>query len=301
MTSDASSYGLGAVLEQETKPGELRPVSFASRNLTVHEKNYSQTEKEGLAVVWAVGKFAKYLYGRRFEIRTDHKPLLGLIGENKGVPSLASGRIIRWCLFLSAYDYKLVYKPGQQIASADCLSRFPIECGNREPPKVGDEVLLLEHLEYSAVDAGDIRRRTDRDPILSSVRTSILRGWSDKEGEAEGMKPFYSRKSELSVLNGCILWGSRVLIPPQGRDRVTEELHTSHPGIVKMKNLARSYMWWPNMDKDLEMKVKSCRECQAVRSFQVTISPYIHGSSQATRGLDCILIMQVHLKERCFS
>ena len=82
LSCDSSAYGLGAVLEQETEPGILKPVSFASRTVSVHEKNYCQTEKE-------VCKFTKYLYSRSFEIRTDHKPFLGLLGESKGILSTA--------------------------------------------------------------------------------------------------------------------------------------------------------------------------------------------------------------------
>jgi len=268
LTCDASAYGLGAVLEQEVEAGVLKPVSFASRTLTVHEKNYCQTEKEGLAVVWAVSKFSKYLYGRTFEIRTDHKPLLGLLGETKAVPHTASGRIIRWSLQLAAYNYRLVYKPGSKIANADCLSRFPLQVTYPEPPKVGEEVLLLEHLALTTVCAEDIRRWTDRDPVLARVRSLILKGWGEEGKSEELLRPYYSKKSELSVLDGCVLWRSRVVVPPPGRDRVTGELHATHPGIVKMKSLTRCYVWWPAIDRDLERKVNACVDCQSVRSFQ---------------------------------
>ena len=126
LTCDASSYGLGAVLEQKDEKGLLRPISYASRTLAKAEKNYSQTEKEGLAVVWAVSKFHKYLFGRFFEIWSDHKPLLGILGEGKAIPQMASGRIIRWSLLLAGYKYKLCYKPGCKIPNTDCLSRFPM-------------------------------------------------------------------------------------------------------------------------------------------------------------------------------
>ena len=99
------------MLEQEVEIGVLRPVSFALTTLSVHEKNYCQTEKEGLAVVWAVNKFSKYLFGRSFEIWTNQKPLLGPLGENEAIPSTASARVIRWGLPLSAYNCHLVYKP----------------------------------------------------------------------------------------------------------------------------------------------------------------------------------------------
>ena len=71
------------------------------------------------------------------------------------------------------------------------------------------------------------------------------------------IQPYYHRKTELSVQDGCLLWGRRVIIPPQGWKKVLEELHAAHPGISHMKSLAQSYMWWPNMDAEIEAKVYS--------------------------------------------
>ena len=178
------------MLEQECEGGGLKPVCYASRTLSKCEQNYSQTEKEGLSVVWAVGKFHKYLYGRKFEIWSDHKPLLGLLGEKKAIPHMASGRIIRWSLTLSSYDYKLCYKPGCTIPNADCLSRFPLKTDEIEPPCVGEEVMLLEHIDTTNVKADDIRRWTDRDPVMSSVRTCILRGWNENDDINDDLKLF---------------------------------------------------------------------------------------------------------------
>ena len=77
-----------------------------------------------------------------------------------------------------------------------------------------------------------------------------------------GLFPYSSRRAELSVQQQCLLWGSRVVIPPQGRERLVDELHHCHPGMVRMKVLARSYMWWPSLDKDLERRVRCCEQCQ---------------------------------------
>ena len=63
----------------------------------------------------------------------------------------------------------------------------------------------------------------------------------------------------------CILWGSRVVVPPPGRSLILQELHEGHPGISRMKSLARMVVWWPGMDKDIEDKVKSCHDCQKDR------------------------------------
>ena len=100
---DASQYGHGAVLSHKMDNDKERPVAFASRTLKPAEKKYSQLEKEGLAIIFAVNKFHRYIYGRHFIIESDHKPLSFLFSELKGIPVLASSRIQRWSLTLSAY------------------------------------------------------------------------------------------------------------------------------------------------------------------------------------------------------
>ena len=99
-----------------------RPVGFASRTLSPAEKNYSHLDKEALAIVFGVKKYHQYLFGRRFEIKTDHKPLTHIFKESKATPTMASGRVQRWPLTLGAYDYTIQYREGKQHANADALS-----------------------------------------------------------------------------------------------------------------------------------------------------------------------------------
>jgi len=141
-----------------------------------------------------------------------------------------------------------------------------------DTPAVGEEILLINLLDStSTCTSENIRRWTDRDPVLSKVRLSILQGWTSTP--ISDLAPYYSKRDELTTLKGCVLWGIRVIIPPQGRVLVTDMLHETHPGIVKMKNLARGYMWWPKMDMDLERCVKTCRQCQSVRVLPLNNQP----------------------------
>ncbi|KAL9982685.1 hypothetical protein ACROYT_G004758 [Oculina patagonica] len=161
---------------------------------------------------------------------------------------------------LAVYD--LIYRPGEENGNADALSRLPLPVAPETTPIPGDIVHLLETINTSPVDATKVKLWTARDPVLSQVLQFVLHGWP-MVVEEEALKPYFARREELSVHAGCLLWGSRVVIPPQGREEVLNILHESHPGIVRMKSLARSYVWWPKMDSRLEEKVKSCVTCQS--------------------------------------
>uniref|UniRef100_A0AB38Z1R9 RNA-directed DNA polymerase n=1 Tax=Pitica errantivirus TaxID=3078414 RepID=A0AB38Z1R9_9VIRU len=125
LTTDASGFALGAVLSQMQDNTE-KPIAFASRTLSDTESRYATNEKEALAIIWAVNKFKPYLYGQKFTLITDHKPLTFIKTSDK------NSKILRWRLDLENYDYEIKYKEGKSNVVADALSRMPIETNINE-------------------------------------------------------------------------------------------------------------------------------------------------------------------------
>ena len=172
---------------------------------------------------------------------------------------MASSRIQRWALILGAYNYTIAYKPGNSHGNADVLSRLPLPEAPSATLIPGETILLLDTL-HEPVSAAQIRQWTNRDPVLSAVRRMVQQGWH-YNGDVD-LRPFSQRKDELSVQDGCVLWGNRVIVPQLGQTKVLAELHQGHPGVSRMKSLARSVVWWPGLDKDIEGMVGECHQCQ---------------------------------------
>ena len=157
------------MLSHRMEDGSEKPIAYASRTLAPAEKRYAQIEKEGLAIVFGVTKFRQYLLGREFTIISDHKPLLGLFSHTRSIPQMASARILRWALTLSAYQYTISFKSGKTHSNADGLSRLPLPDTPSQVPLPGDTVLVLDRLSATPVSVSQIRTWTSRDPLLSRV------------------------------------------------------------------------------------------------------------------------------------
>ncbi|XP_028164488.1 uncharacterized protein K02A2.6-like isoform X2 [Ostrinia furnacalis] len=265
LTCDAGPRGLGAVLAQRAADGRERVVAYASRALTPAELNYSQIHKEALAIVFAVKKFHQYLYGRKFTLRTDHKPLVSIFGPNLGIPNMTASRLQRWAIILSAYDFSIEYIKSEEN-TADALSRL-IAAHKESRDSSGDRDIEQTYLHFATeallLSNETIKKETQKDPLLGRIISYIQDGWP-ADVDIKELKPYFNRKSELYLEMGCIMWGHRLVIPNVCRDKVLRELHDTHTGIVKMKSLARSYVWWPGLDEAIERQCGACGVCAAL-------------------------------------
>nr|VZI35628.1 unnamed protein product [Spirometra erinaceieuropaei] len=264
--ADASDYGLGGVLLQKDADGRVQPIMHAARSLTKAERNYSQTEKEALAIIFAVQRFHLFIYGRPFTLHTDHQPLKFLLGTNRGVPQNVARRIQRWSTILQNYDFQIQYVPTQKFGAPDALSRLSTSNENQEDVVVAS-TLMQDDDEFRGVirqlplTAEHIRATTAADPLLRQVKEFIRNGWPRDDKVHLSIKPFRNRKEQLYITEDCIMYDGKVVIPARYQQQVLRELHAGHQGMTRMKQLARKYVYWPGIDNDVEFFVRSCGPC----------------------------------------
>jgi transposase InsO family protein len=253
---DASMKGLGACLLQDNKP-----VAYASKSLSTAQSNYSNIEREMLAVVFGITRFHTYLYGKRFVVHSDHKPLEMI--SRKPLTS-APPRLQRLLVKIQGYDFEITYRPGSTMVLSDTLSRLP-------NPYKKEDVDLDHHVDNISIDLVNfgsnkqeaLQTETSRDPVLRELQQIIVTGWPETIKEVPmDIRPYWSIRDELGVSHGVIFKGRQVLVPEPIRADILQQLHQSHMGIEKTRRLAHDSVYWPRINQDIESLVKKCEVCQ---------------------------------------
>lgn len=206
-----------------------------------------------MAIIFAIKKFYRYLYGKEFTIVTDHQALCEIFKPSRKTTAVAAARLQRWSIILSMYQYKIVHKSGKNMGNVDGLSRLPLPDENRE-----DETQIVNFLNFSdnlPITLDEIRNELKQDFNLSIIYMWIKYGFNClKPSDKVIVKPLKHIQNSLSTDDGCVFYANRC--------RMLSWLHENHLGIVRMKMVARSYVWWPHIDKDIEHYAKSCSVCQ---------------------------------------
>ena len=267
---DASSLGLGAAIRQEGKP-----VAFASRALSSAEKNYSQLEKEMLAIVFALRRFNQYVYGREILVESDHQPLETILRKPLHE---APRRLQRMMMELQRYDLTVKYLKGENMYLADTLSRafLPIiesdyDNDERVCAFTSQKDFENVHVDGTKIAISDqrlsqIAQHTRNDTLMVRLKTIIQDGWPINRSEVPlDLMVYYHIRDKLAVDGDVILKGLRCVIPRSLRQTIMECIHCGHTGIAGSLQRARMSVFWPGLTADIKNYVRTCETCNRLR------------------------------------
>ena len=261
LKTDASNYALGAVLLQGDDKTSEHPIEYASRLLTDAERNYSTTEREALAVVWALGKFRGYVEGQNITVATDHQPLKWLLSLKS-----PSGRLARWSLQIQSYNLNIDYVPGKSNVVADMLSR----------PVCSSELNSSEICNFVGVDMptrspSSIREAQLKDEALKKIIDCFEKNHNDEN--------FVNWTERGYLMNQGILYRyapdseteeAQLVIPAEERQNILFIHHDSptagHYGEEGTYNRIAKRYFWIGMKSYISNYVKNCPECRRYKA-----------------------------------
>lgn len=242
LTTDASNYALGAILSQMRDGKDVGVIAYASRVLNKHEKNYATIEKEALAIVWATKNFRHYLYGAKFIVRSDHKPLKWLLNLKD-----PSSKLMRWTLKLQEYNCEIEYTPGKENGGADWLSR-----------NLNVSPVILSDPE------NDFQKEAESDVFIQGIKNQLTSPDCPQgiKNEFEVFGNVLMRRYHPKRTN-AMLW--QVVIPNTWIKVVLHQMHDSefsaHFGLARTTGRILQRYWWPTLTSDVNEWCKTCEIC----------------------------------------
>ena len=218
---DASQTGLGAALLQRG-----RPNAYISRALTETEQRYAQIEKEMLAIVFSLEKFHQYTYGRHVKIQSDHKPLESILQKPLAcTPRRLQGMMLR----LQKYDYEVRYERGENLHLANTLSRAYLPTTAHPSGAEFEHINAAAFLPMSTSRLKEIQQATDSDGALRILKNVIVCRWPEHRSQVPSqITPYFSMRDELTIQDGVIFRGQRIVVPVSLRRHMKQKLHASH-------------------------------------------------------------------------
>ena len=264
LTTDASEKSISAIMTQDG-----HPIMYLSRKLSNSETNYSNIEREALAVVWATTRARHFLMDKKFTLCCDHKPLEFIFHPNREIPKITTARLARWTILLAAFDYEIMYVKGDSIPHVDALSRLNFVEGDElnieyeDGHELGESV--VQWTETDVLSLERLRWATSNDSILAKIMIRIrLNTWNNC---SPCERPFKCVRDTLSVDNGIICKGDLVVPPAVLRKDVLKAVHgENHCGMITMRNRLKLEAWWPGYCDNVESYVRLCSRSAELRS-----------------------------------
>lgn len=259
-----------------------------SQSLTYTQRNYSQLEKEALALIIALDRFHKFLWGRKFLLQMDCKHLVALLqtDNTKGLKPTTASSLKHWAVTLLGYDFRIKYVQTQDFGQVDglsCLAQKFREDNIDEIHVAGvravkEEIQQLK--KYSIDQFGttlkkELKHSTKEDEHLNAVMEAIKNNWNVPI-KSDIVDQFMKRRDNLSIVDDTLLLEDRVVIPMCLQRKILTSLHKGHPAIRQVKQLAREFVYWRKICEDIKRCVRQCDACTVTQKMptKVPLNPW---------------------------
>lgn len=281
LQSDASGYGVGAVLSQLQQLPVLPNgtdkddddsereviIAYVSKHLTESQSKWSTTEKEAYAIVHAVKTFYHYLYGNKVVCFTDHRPLEWLMSKKE-----PTGRLARWALYLQQFEIEIGYKPGANNQNADCLSRNPVNLISTVEFAADDWVQCQHEDSFCRFIIDELNKNKELQTRGGNNRLSVTNYRGRQIGDEDEFR--FLPNGLLTTATG------KIIVPSSKTKEILERYHdhklAGHFGINKTTHSIRYKYFWPGMNKQIQRYIRNCLICakrKAVTTCRAPLQP----------------------------
>lgn len=219
------------------------------------EINYSQTEKELLAIYYATQKFHNFIYNFDVDVQSDHKPIISIM--KKPISKIGSVRLQRLRLKLLKYRLNVYFVPGKDIHFADMLSRSSLNIETHDPEMFEMVHSVSKHLPMSQEKQSELRLATSQDEALAVIFDFYYNGWPKEKNVPQVCKKYYGIRDSLYFEAGIAFIDDKIIIPKKLRLDMIKLLHKGHIGVSKTINKARSIYYWPGLNDDVTNYIKN--------------------------------------------
>ena len=215
-------------------------------------------ELESLAVAWVMENFHHFLYGNEFILETDQKSLEAILLKSL---NQVTPRLQRILIRTFPYHFKVRYILGQTNHVADCLSRLGFQKDSISLPKLQVNQITSQ-LKARSDSLQNIQSATQADDKLTILKHIIHQGWPKTIKEVlKDVQKYWTFHEELTIEDGLILKGTRIIIPDKKREEILKLIHKGHLGLNKCKMRAKETVSWPGINEQLEQLILNCQLC----------------------------------------
>lgn len=197
LTTDASEHSISGILSQEG-----HPIMYLSRRLTNTKFNYSNIQKEALAIVWTTTRAQQFLIGKKFLLRSDHRPLEFIFNPRKELPKATTSRILGWAIRLMAFDFDIEYVKWNSIPHVDALSRLRFYKESKDKTEEFEDA-SLHWVETDVLSLDRMAAETRHDPVLSKIISRIRKNSWGNCSRAE--RPYKEIRQKLTMMEWFVM------------------------------------------------------------------------------------------------